>query len=151
MKLIDSRCRTDGIIWWIGDAFPALLGCHFGRVDRTGRSLQYPHLRYLCDLHQQEPHRETNLVDQSSHHRRVLRGHGRYRDCFQLYWCFNGIPLRSHGTYFKIQMIRVLTSRDVSSGAQSCPSQCASHGNDVMEPEQLWEPSPDFAVPSQAG
>jgi hypothetical protein len=48
-------------------------------------------------------------------------------------------------------MIRVLTSRDVSSDAQWYLSQCASHGNDATEPEQLWEPSPDFAAPSQAG
>jgi hypothetical protein len=50
-----------------------------------------------------------------------------------------------------LPLLRNLTSRDVSSDAQSYLSQCASHGNDVMEPEQLWEPSPDFAVPSQGG
>jgi hypothetical protein len=95
--LMISRRRPHGIFWWTRHALLALLGSHFCRLDRTSCRLEYPHIRHLCHLFQQEPYGEADFVDQSSYYRHVLCRHGRYRYRFQLYWCLHGIPLRPHG------------------------------------------------------
>lgn len=153
---LGSSCRcTDGPIGRSGYALPPLPGGHLRRLDRASGRVQHPDLRHLRNLRQQEPDRKADSLDQSRHDCNVLRGHGRYCHCIQLYRCLDGIPLRPHGQSPFLPTPSGTDTDDcvraASLAAQSYLSPCVSRGRNATEPAPLsgvWSVS---AAPSPAG
>ena len=92
-----SGRRTHGSIRRPSYAFSTLPSRHIGRLDRTSRSIQYPDLRHLRHVRQQEPNREADSMGQSGHDCHVLYCDGWYLDWILLHWGIHGIPLRPDG------------------------------------------------------